>query len=335
MNKYLNSNVEIKYDNGQIYHYEITDISKTLSEIHGKKYLEYRNDWDLASQMKKCDKPLYLVMETNSYCNMRCKMCIRNYDTTKNKGINVPLDNIRKVVGEGKKLGVPSYLIGAEAECLINPEIKEIIKIVKEEGAGIDNFIITNGYELNEEIINLLIDIQWERIYVSLDASRPETYRKIRGMDLEHVEENINTFLRIREERGSMLPLIRVSFVIQEENRNERQEFIEKWKDKVDIIDFQNLIHYEDMEIKKGIQNVDYRCSYPFRTMLIDCDGEIYPCCTEYGYKMPIGNIRDMSIKEAWNSEFMNNIRKSMLNGNLCDVCRNCAAKIEESEMEL
>ena len=334
MNKYINKDVKFKHDNGQIFHYEITDINRTLSEIHGQKYLDYRKDWELASQFKKWDKPLYLVMETNSYCNMRCKMCIRSFDNSKNRGVNASLDNISKIVREGRELGVPSFLIGAEAECLINPDIKKIIRIVKEEGAGIDNFIISNGYELTDDIINLLIDLQWERIYISLDAAKPETYRKIRGMDLDHVEDNINRLLKIREERGSMLPLVRVSFVIQDENRDERQEFVNKWKDKVDIIDFQNLIHYEDMEIEPNLPNVDYQCAYPFRTMLIDCDGQIYPCCTEYGYKMPVGNISTMSIEEAWNSEFMNNIRKSMLNRNLCDVCRNCAVKIEESEME-
>lgn len=334
MNKYINKDLAFKRDNGQIFHYEITDIDKTLSEIHGSKYIEYRKEWQLASNFKRCDKPLYLVMETNSYCNMRCKMCIRSFDQSKNRGKNASIENITKIVREGKQLGVPSFLIGAEAECLINPDIKEIIRIVKEEGGGIDNFIITNGYELNEDIINLLIDIQWERIYISLDAAKPETYKSIRGMELEHVEENINRLISTRDKRRSMLPLVRVSFVIQDENRDEMQDFIEKWKDKVDVIDFQNLIHYESMEIKRDLPNLDYQCAYPFRTMLFDCDGIIYPCCTEFGYKMPIGNIETMSVEQAWNSQLMVELRKSMIEKNLCDVCRNCAIKIEENEMD-
>lgn len=333
LNKYLNNNLEFKQDNGQIFHYEITDINRTLSEIHGEKYIEYRREWDLASDLKSYRIPLYLVLETNSYCNMKCSMCIRNFDNSKNRPVNASLDNISKILREGKEMGIPSFFIGAEAECLINPDIKKIIRMVKEEGGGIDNFIITNGYELNDEIINLLIDLQWERIYISLDAAKPETYKKIRGMDLTHVETNILRLLELREKRGSMLPLVRVSFVIQDANRDEIKEFTDKWKDKVDIIDFQKLIHYEDMEIKSDIYDVNYQCAYPFRTMLIDCDGVIYPCCTEYGYKMPIGNIESMGIEEAWNSEKMKALRSSMLNGDLCAICRNCAAKIEASEV--
>lgn len=321
----------MKLDNGQIYHYEITDIDRTLKEIHGDKYTEYRKEWERASNLLIIDKPLYLVMETNSYCNMKCKMCIRNYDLSKNRKVNVPLENIFRICEQGRELGVPSFFIGAEAECLINPYIKNIIRIVKEQGQGIDNFIITNGYELNEDISNYLIDLQWERVYVSIDAATPETYKRVRGLELERVEQNVERLLQLRSERGSMLPLVRVSFVIQDENSHEKELFINKWKDKVDVIDFQNLIHYEDMTIKKDLEDTSYQCAYPFRTMLIDCDGQIYPCCTEYGYKMPIGNIKNMSIKQAWNSEAMANLRKGILEKKLCDVCKNCALQIESN----
>lgn len=331
VNRYINNDIKLKLDNGQIFHYEITDIDRTLREIHGDKYSLYRKEWELASKLGKIDRPLYLVMETNSYCNMKCRMCIRNYDITKNRKKNVPLDNILKIANEGRELGVPSFLVGAEAECLINPEIKEILHIVKERGGGIDNFIITNGYELTEDISKFLIEMQWERIYISLDAATAQTYQRVRGMDLDRVEKNIERLLELRDKNGSMLPLVRVSFVIQNENRDEKQLFIDKWKNKVDIIDFQNLIHYENMEIQRNLPDIDYQCAYPFRTMLIDCDGEIYPCCTEYGYKMPIGNIRTMSIKQAWESERMKKIRDSIIEKKLCDVCKNCALKIEEN----
>lgn len=334
MNKYVNKNIKYMYDNNHLSHYELTDIDRTLGEIHGQKYFDYRKEWNAASRMEKWEKPQYLIMETNSYCNMRCKMCIRNYDLSKNKAINVPLDTIMKIARDGREMGVPSFFIGAESECLINPNIIEIIKTIKDEGAGIDNFIISNGYELTDEIINLLIDIQWERLYISLDAAKSETYEKIRGKDLKHVEENIIRLLHAREMRQSMLPLVRVSFVIQEENRNEVQDFIDKWKDKVDIIDFQDLIHLEDMSIKDDISApVDFQCVSPFRTLFIDCNGMIYPCCTEFAYKMPIGNISQMSIKDAWTSKFMVSLRKAMLEKSLPSVCKNCATAREHSDI--
>lgn len=307
MNKYINDKINIKVDNKQIMHYEISDIDRILYETHGVQYTEYRKEWDKATNFEFIpDRPLYIVMETNSYCNMKCKMCIRNYDLSKNRAINIDMGIIKKVVNECRKLKVPSFFIGAEAECLINPNIKEIITTVKQEGGGIDNFLITNGYELNDDISKLLIDLQWERVYISIDAATAQTYKNIRGKSLERVENNILRLLELRKKANSLLPIVRVSFVIQEENRNEKEMFIEKWKDKVDIIDFQNLIHYDKMDSIEEYPDISYQCAYPFRTLLLDCDGNLYPCCTEFGYKMCIGNIYDLSIQEAWNSNYMN-----------------------------
>lgn len=329
MNKYKNLEIKKKYDNSQIMHYEITDIDRTLEEKWGDAYKRYRKEWDLATALKSSDKPLYIVMETNSYCNMRCKMCIRNFDNSKNRKVNVDMFRLNKILIQANQMGVPSFFVGAEAECLINPQIKGIIKMVKEVGGGIDNFLISNGYALNDEIIDLLIELEWERVYISLDAAKPETYKKIRGCDLNIVEKNIKRLIERRNSKGSMFPLVRVSFVIQDENRDEMEMFIEKWKDIVDIIDFQNLIHYENMEVKHNLPSIDYQCAYPFRTMLVDCDGMMYPCCTEWGYKMPIGNIDKMSLEDAWKSKVMNELRKQMLEHRLCDVCKSCAWNIE------
>lgn len=42
---------------------------------------------------------------------------------------------------------------------------------------------------LNEELCNYLVDIQYERVYISLDAALPETYKMIRGADISVVEK--------------------------------------------------------------------------------------------------------------------------------------------------
>lgn len=59
--------------------------------------------------------------------------------------------------------------------------------------------------------------------------------------------------------------------------------------------------------------------------LYIDYYGDIYPCASDYCYHMKIGNISEMTIKEAWNSEIMNNLRKSIKNKSLGKICKNCA----------
>lgn len=323
-----NVNIEQKIDNRQLLHYEFTDVEKTLATIHGEAFINYRKQWDAATQLREIPQtPLYIILETNSYCNMKCKMCTRNFFST-GKRVDISQELVDRIVQQCKEYQIPSVFIGAAAECLINPDIKEILKKMKSI-QNLDCFLITNGYNLDEAMANFLIDIQFERVYVSVDAARKDTYKKIRGCDLEKVEENIKSLLELREKRGSVLPLVRVSFVMQKENKEEQKEFFDKWKDQVDIIDYQCLIDYQDLDKliePEKLPETDFQCVNPFRMLVIDYEGNIFPCSSDYAYHMPIGNIMDMSIGEAWNSECMKTLRESILNRSLGKVCRNCIA---------
>ena len=319
-------NVEKELDNHQLLHYEFTDVEKTLETIHGKAFSEYRKKWNAATDLKEIPQaPLYIIVETNSYCNMKCKMCTRNYFNYGEK-VDISSEVVDRIVQQCQEYHIPSILVGAGAESLINPNIKEILQKVKSID-NLDRFLITNGYNLDEEMANFLIDLQYERVYISLDAAREETYKKIRGCDLKHVEANLNRLLELREKRNSVLPLIRVSYVMQDENKDEIDEFFEKWKDKVDIIDYQCLLDYKDLDKLKEVEelpDVDFQCVNPFRTLLISYEGVIYPCASDYCYHMPVGNIMDMTIEEAWNSKLMTELRESMLNKSLGKICKNC-----------
>ncbi|MDO4189454.1 MAG: radical SAM protein, partial [Lachnospiraceae bacterium] len=116
------------------------------------------------------------------------------------------------------EIGVKSFFVGGGTECLINPNIKEMLKKVKEIGKGIDDVLITNGYALTPEITDILIDLQWEKCFISIDAATQETYKRIRGKELKVVEDNVNYLIKRRNERKSIFPIIRVSFCIQEDN---------------------------------------------------------------------------------------------------------------------
>lgn len=320
--------MEAQYKDEFISHYETKDINKIIAEKRGDVFYKYREEFENVSKNQlDNDHPMYIVLAVNSYCNLRCKMCIRSYTEHDPDRIDLPLQKIKDIVKECEDLGIPSIFLGATAESLLRKDIKDVIRTIGE-GKLLDNFLITNGTRLSKEISELLIDLQYERLYVSLDAATPESYKEIRGADLNVVESNIETFLKLREEKGSKLPVIRVSFVIQDRNRDEVQKFYDKWKDKVDIIDFQNMIDYsgwDAMKPSEDLENIEFKCAAPFRMLYIDYNGDIYPCSSDYCYHMKVGNINEMTIKEAWNSKLMKDLREQMRSQELCMICKNCA----------
>ena len=315
----------IPANSGRLMHYEFIDIISELVKKHGQKFINYRREWDLAANCEFApEKPLYIALETNSNCNFKCKMCLHSFDIrTEKETKSIDLDTAKKLFVQTKELNIPSINIGAFTECTINKNIKSILKIASETGT-MDRFLFTNGSMLCQNFCDYLVDLEWERVYISLDAANEITYKKIRGYDLNKVEQNVLCLMETKKRKKTLFPIVRVSFVIQPENKNEVDEFYCKWENKVDVIDFQKLIDHT-----KKNQSVDdfifKKCQGPFTTLAVTCEGEIIPCCSEYGKELSLGNLKDMSIIEAWNCEKMQMLRKAFLEkANIPQICQIC-----------
>tara|TARA_B100001093_G_scaffold253739_1_gene242781 strand:- start:115 stop:1386 length:1272 start_codon:yes stop_codon:yes gene_type:complete len=61
-------------------------------------------------------------------------------------------------------------------------------------------------------------------------------------------------------------------------------------------------------------------CMHPFTGLATREDGAIKVCCRS----LPIANIKDMSLEEAWNSDKMKEVRRQVLNDERPDVCEPC-----------
>lgn len=64
-------------------------------------------------------------------------------------------------------------------------------------------------------------------------------------------------------------------------------------------------------------------CMIPWIHMHAFPDGRAYPCCMSE-YNMPVGNLKQQTMKEVWNSAGMRQIRLNMLNGHSSQECGRC-----------
>lgn len=72
------------------------------------------------------------------------------------------------------------------------------------------------------------------------------------------------------------------------------------------------------------------RCHIPWQQMVIDSTGAAAPCCYWGAYEnvnLPIGNVKETSIEEIWNSEGYQKLRAGMASGDLKAAgCAKCHA---------
>lgn len=314
-------------ERSNIKRYIENNTDDTLFKLKGERYKEYRRLFNEARINKvKTEKPLEITLGLTSYCNLLCKMCFRNYLSSSEK-INMPMEIVDRIVSQCKELNVSSIWLGSFSEALLHPEIKTIIKKFGEL-EPLDFWLTTNGTLLSRDISEVLVDSGVTKLHVSLDAAKEETYKIIRGGKLDIVEKNVEEFLKIREEKGSKLPLLRVTFVEQEDNKQEIDEFVEKWSGVADIIDVQKMTDYsklyDDMEVDSHKDSF-FDCYYAFYQLAILYDGQILPCPCPIFDSGKKYNIQSTSLIEYWNCDEMKKIENSMLTGeSYFDCCRKC-----------
>jgi len=121
-------------------------------------------------------------------CNSPCVMCDCWQTKTKNYH---PADKLKAFHLKMKELGARGIMVSG-GEPLLHPEIKTILKDLKEMGLPI--FLNTNAILLGKHI-EWLTELNIEELVISMDGSDADTYRIIRGTPMfDKVWKNISDF---------------------------------------------------------------------------------------------------------------------------------------------
>jgi radical SAM protein with 4Fe4S-binding SPASM domain len=197
--------------------------------------------------------------------------------------------------------------LGITGEPLLRPDILDFVSVAQNLELQ-DIMLITNGMLLDAEMSAALIDSGLTHLMVSVDAARPETYNRIRpGGALDTIKRNLDQFLGLREKSGNRLPLVRVSFIKMSLNWDEQDEFTAYWSGRADYLGFQEYANI------LGRRNTDYfagpkpsaenfRCADPWQRMALFVNGDMFPCCSDFGRLTPLGNANATKVKDIWRS---------------------------------
>ena len=86
-----------------------------------------------------------------------------------------------------------------------------------------------------------------------------------------------------------------------------------------------NYIQITDVDKDYLLKESKTFCMYPWTHLNATPLGNIFPCCSN-DYTMPMGNTKDMTLNEAFNSDYMKKLRLDMLNERKHEICNFCYA---------
>jgi sulfatase maturation enzyme AslB (radical SAM superfamily) len=196
--------------------------------------------------------PRMLTLETTSRCNLRCVMCPHAIDAVdRPKHLEEEMvAGLEKFIRQSRSIQL--HGIG---EPLASPAFWTSLKFLPE---GCDSSINTNLTVLDERRLKSLVGSQLKIINVSLDAARPETYRKIRGYSFEEVLENIRRFVEERRASGKRFPLLYINMTLMRSNIEEVLEFIDLAAGLgADTVCFWHLNRWSDGEMQRYVVERD------------------------------------------------------------------------------
>jgi MoaA/NifB/PqqE/SkfB family radical SAM enzyme len=248
------------------------------------------------------EMPERLLIDYATRCNLRCQMCpvwgLKDDNTIDSvKGV-MDLDAARRMLDEFTNVQ-PLVAPSIYGEPLLIPNLREVVTDLKQRGIAVA--MNTNGLTLTESIAAFFCDIGVDSVMFSLDSTSPETLMKVRGVNkLAKIEAAVFRLLRIRGERK--LPRIGVSFTVQDANRHEAEEFVNRWVEVVDVVRvgllFENGTFPEMVEPPKRIP-----CAVIYKTMPVHNDGSVRLCCLDGLRETDMGNVFKSSVKEIWHGE--------------------------------
>ncbi|CUU71670.1 heme biosynthesis protein [Campylobacter hyointestinalis] len=321
---------------GRVVNNSKNDINEIFVKKYGQKWLDYRKKWSDASKQILNDFPLFVRFENQFKCNARCTMCVHGHpDLRKDyayKGY-LDFDTFKRLVDECDEQGCPSVGVSQTNEPLLDPDIMERLEYISTKKNIMDIHFNTNASLLSEEISRRMLDTNVSRMNFSVDAMTEETYNKIRiGLDFNTVINNIETFLNLRAKMGKNLPIVRISFLLQQKNKHELEAFKKYWVDKVDYVAIQRYVPISPFGDERSVAipeaPIDGKqsCSYPFESLFIHGDGLVVPCASHAAKHIAVGNIHNDSIYNIWHSKGMQELRDAHIKGDLsktrlCDTC--------------
>lgn len=276
--------------------------------------------------------PPMLIVETSSYCNLSCIHCPRT-NAAKNNGSFegfMDFELYKKIIDEMSQYKYATLRPFGRGEALINPDFPRMIRYAKEKGVR-KIWLNTNGVLLSPEMSKELLEAGLDTLEVSIDATTRETFKKIKGKDkYDVVVKNTIECCRLKKELYPKSEIV-VSFVESSLNTLEKDAFVKFWQNHADHVNIRPVHQHgalvRNQRISKLKEEERLPCSILWERVEIHYYGGLNYCEFDWENREEVGNVRDLSIKEIWNSKKYKQLRKLHIEKRfsdiaLCSVCK-------------
>ncbi len=159
-----------------------------------------------------------LYIEVTTGCNLQCRFCMRNiWD---DPIAQMQEDTFQAILNDLPALPELNRVVFTSfGEPLTHPKILEMIEALRKRDIAIT--LGSNGTVLKPKLVEEIVRLGVDRLVVSVDGVKAETYADLRGANLALVLENLRKLNEIKQRMGSLYPALGIEFVVLKSNVDE------------------------------------------------------------------------------------------------------------------
>lgn len=308
--------------------------------------------WDIktkeAKEFRDREEIFMAYMDMTAACDLHCTYCqARSGKALPNE---LDLEERKRVIDEFAQMGCKAIHIAGQGEPTLDPYLWDILEYINEK--EMTPVVFTHGANLTRETIKKLKSLNTSLI-IKIHSFKPEVQDKLVGLKGYTQKREAVLEMLIEEKYNEGNPtMLGVDTVLTYDNKDELETIFRYCREHNIFPEFKTMItanragkvvnkyqlSAEDVkEIAEKFAKIDkeeygyvwevtppyiaWTCNFYYGHIYVNIIGDIYPCV---GFTMndPIGNIRNMSVKDAYNTELMFKIRNidKLLEG----ACKEC-----------
>ncbi|MDE6052360.1 MAG: radical SAM protein [Lachnospiraceae bacterium] len=274
--------------------------------------------------------PKIIKVDICNTCNYACIFCPQAKYIGKRGNIDDEL--CVKIIKDAYREGSREISLSGTGEPLLNRKLEKYIRLAKKIGYKYI-FINTNGYLMDKKRAEAILLSGVDSIKFSINAGSAESYKLVHGIDgYVRVIENLKQLSEIRNKKGLKCKLY-VSYIAIKPTLQEAKTLRKEIAGYIDDFVVMNANSrggsISEIEEKLFAGNDEYAYTYPcsqlFNNIYITAEGYVYICCQDFENLTVVADLKEMNIRDAWNSAEFVSFRQKYLAGDLKGtLCMNC-----------
>ena len=269
--------------------------------------------------------PKNLMLELTNDCNQSCSFCGNPRMQRPRTRMDPAL--AESVLEQARELGAEESGFYTTGESMLHEAMEDLVAVSSRLGYRYI-YLSTNGSLLVPDRARALVNAGMNSINFMISAGTPETYRQVHGQDhFARVQANLDFLLFYRQKCQKDFYIF-ITYVIVPENMHELEILPQLYGNQVDEIYFVRA-HAQPQITPSPLSQLKRFATTPchmlFNRVHVSCEGYLTLCSVDMENYLAVADLGKMSLKEAWESEPILEMRRRHLEGRLeGTLCAQC-----------